>query len=210
MRYKEVIIGFIILILYIVGSIGIDLIPNDKTIIINQNNNSKSPTFYDISIDTDLGPIEQNFTRIYSDNDIYGVTVIQNITFFKGFNDEVIMRNYSLSGYSKYQIYDKYTGKLRYFINPKDILEESHLNETGDILIKTVGTSYFEKSFSIKIDLNTLRNMAADKDFNNSFLKVSYHPQLSLDVHIIDKNAKRTLTLNPTYYFYIDLDEVFD
>lgn len=211
MRHKEALVGIIILILSIAGYLGYDFFQKEKTVvIINQNNNSAPQTFYDLSIELEKSPIKKNLTLINSNGDIYGFNVTQNITFFKGFNDAVILRNILLRGNVEYGIYDKNTRMQRYSIDLNDIqFEKSYLNETGDIFIKTLGTNNIEKSFSVKVDISKLRMIAKDYNFTNTFFLVSYNPELSLDVHIVDKNVNQKLSSKILYYFYIDLDKEF-
>jgi hypothetical protein len=216
LRYRDVLVGSIILILSLAGYLGYDFFQKEKIVVIyNQNNNSANPTpdastFYDLSIETEKGPIKINLTPINSKEDIYEINVTQNITFFKGFNDPVIIRNILLSGNIEYGIYDKNTRLKRYSVDSNYIpFEKSYINETGDIFIKTLGTSHVEKSFSVRVDISKLREMAQNNNFTNTLFIIDYYPQLSLDVHIVDKNVKQKLSSDVVYYFYIDLDKVF-
>jgi hypothetical protein len=51
--------------------------------------------------------------------------------------------------------------------------------------------------------------MAQSNNFTNTIFVIDYYPQLSLDVHIVDKNVKQKLSSDVIYYFYIDLDKAF-
>ena len=211
MRYKEAIVGFIIISLSIAGYLGYDFFQKEKTIVIyNQDNKSVPLTFYDMSIDKQSGPIKNNLTLIDPSGDIYGINITQEISFFKGFTDTVIVRNILLRGRIEFGVYDKNTRMKRYDIDPQDVpFEKSYFNETDDIYVNNLGTSKINKSFFINIDISEVRKMAANNNFTNSIFVISYYPQLSLDVHIVDKNVKQKLSSNLIYYFHIDLDKAF-